>query len=112
MIGSEMLLYPDTGPEFLRALKLAVLYSRRVHVLTLLDDTLVESFLAGEPPQETSASQPNLRAGELGARVPILGVGVPVPSTAKSLEYLRFVHEHREDFSVLIGEGVLTSDFP
>jgi hypothetical protein len=112
MIGSEILLYPDTGPEFLRALKLGVLYSKRVHVLTLLDDTLLESYLADEQPKQIPPSQPKLRANDFGPHVPILGVGVPVPSTANALEYLRFVQENRADLSLLIGEGVLTSDFP
>jgi len=30
MINSDILLFPDTGPEFIRALKTAVLYSERV----------------------------------------------------------------------------------
>ncbi|PWT99843.1 MAG: hypothetical protein C5B51_26390 [Terriglobia bacterium] len=35
MIGSEVLLFPETGPRFMRALKSAALYSNRVHALTV-----------------------------------------------------------------------------
>ena len=49
MLGAEILLYLDTGPDFFRALKLAVLYEKRVHVLTLLDQRLIASFLDALP---------------------------------------------------------------
>ncbi len=114
MIGSEILLYPDTGPEFLRALKMAVLYTRRVHVLTLLDQELVESFAAQSSAQPLEKSIERLAPPRLvvGQRVPVGGGGVPVPSTPKVSEYLSFIRQNLEDFSLLVSEGLLTSDFP
>jgi hypothetical protein len=35
MIGADVLVFPESGPEFLRALKMAVLYADRAHALTL-----------------------------------------------------------------------------
>jgi hypothetical protein len=39
MIGSELVLFPDVGPELLRLAKSAALYSHRFHVLTAFDLT-------------------------------------------------------------------------
>lgn len=44
MIGSDTLLFPDTGPDFIRSLRTAVLYSKRVHVLTFLDPRAAEKM--------------------------------------------------------------------
>ena len=37
MLGSDTLLFPDTGPAFLRALRTSALYSRSISALTLFD---------------------------------------------------------------------------
>ncbi len=50
MIGSDTLLFPDTGPEFLKSLRTAVLYSKHVHVLTLLDPALANTGAEGFKP--------------------------------------------------------------
>jgi hypothetical protein len=88
IIGSEILLYPDTGPEFLRALKMAVLYSQRVHVLTLIDKPLIESFLANPIQQAQAAESTHSRHRMGDGRVPILTGGVPTASTDAALSYL------------------------
>jgi hypothetical protein len=112
MLGAEILLYLDTGPDFFRALKLAVLYEKRVHVLTLLDQRLIASFLDALPDVAPQPVAPQLRVADPVVRVPILGGGVPVPSTPNMADYLRFVQQHREELDLLVSEGLLTSDFP
>ncbi len=37
MIGDDILLFPDTGPDFMRSLRTAILYSQRVHGLTFIE---------------------------------------------------------------------------
>ena len=44
MIGSNIILFPDTGEEFISSLKTAILYSEKVHVLTLSTPDLGEIF--------------------------------------------------------------------
>jgi len=93
---------------------MAVLYTPRVHVLTLLDQSLVESYSAQAAAQspDKPGERPPVRPPNVGQKVPVLGVGVPVPSTRKASEYLAFIEQNREEFSLLVSEGVLTSDFP
>ena|SRR2546425_99693 len=91
MIGSDILLYPDTGPEFLRALRMAVLYSQRVHVLTLVDKALIENFLAWAASEypEVLAREDQLRIPALDRPQAVMTVGVPVPATKGRTEILK-----------------------
>ena len=87
MIGSDILLYPDTGPEFLRALRMAALYSQRVHVLTLVDKAIIENFLtwaASEYP-DAAGREDRIRIPVLGRPQAVMSAGVPVPATKGAL---------------------------
>ena len=90
MVGSDVFLYPETGPEFLRALKMAVLYSERVHSLTLTDRTLLESFLEHARQRGLASSKGSRQTYRttLSEAVPILGAGVPVASTTEAMAVL------------------------
>ena len=87
MIGTPLLLFPDTGDGFLRTLRTAALYSDSVNVLTLTDASFASILLdaLGAPGDGESEIVRRLR------------------------EYFRFVHSNSSDMDMLVHEGVLKS---
>src|SRR5438105_1131556 len=92
MINSDVLLFPDTGPDFVRSLKTAVLYSERVYVLTLHPRVLPR--LLGTAMEDPTLSQ--LREKVHGRERLI-----------RSAEYSRFMMAHIKELNLLISEEVL-----
>ena len=88
MIGSDTLLFPDTGPDFLRALRTAVLYSKQVHVLTMPDIRMAEVM--------TKAFDDSGKGSVDRHTVP-----------KRLSEYFTFVLESHKDLSLLKNAGVL-----
>ncbi len=93
---------------------MAVLYSERVHVLTLLDRGLLDSYIAHPRPEVQDARQAArlYHPSSPSERAACASFGVPQPLTDASLEYLKFVSDNYDDLSLLAREGVLVSHFP
>jgi hypothetical protein len=68
MYNSGILLFPDTGPQFMRALRTAALYSGEVHSLTVVDGEVARAMLDAFGParsdnqQSESIAEKRLRA--------------------------------------------------
>ena len=86
MIGRAVLLYPDTGPDFLRSLAATVLYAEEVRVFTVVDEAFAKAML--------EALEPLGEAPPLAAR--------------RVADYVRFVSESAPILKMLHSEGVLT----
>jgi len=93
MINSDILLFPDTGPEFLRALKTAVLYSEQVHVLTLCNASVLFHLL-GKTLEDATLVE--LRAKVHGRE-----------RLTRTAEYAQFVMGHWKELNLLVSEKVL-----
>jgi hypothetical protein len=94
MAHAETLLFPDSGPEFVRALKTALLYSDRVHAATVCDLAMLKS--AKE--MATSGVIPNASA-PLAMRSTL---------TKRLAQYESFVSELGPDLMMLKNEGALS----
>jgi len=81
LLGFDTLIFPDTGREFIGALKTAVLYSDHVYVNTRISPLPEEAIRAFAK-----------------------ATGIP-PTRANS--YFEFVAEHAQSFSALESAGVL-----
>ena len=82
VIGSHVLLFPDTGADFVRALKAAALYSESVTVPTVYDIAWVRGACA-----DIARAQGHV--------------------SPKAQAYLAFVREHQRDIALLKREGIL-----
>ncbi len=85
MIGEDVLLFPDSGADFRRALRIAALYSRR---LTLLSSIDIEPLL-----EEVADT---LRDAEHNGR----------PVWKRAADYCTYTIEASEDVRTLVAEGV------
>lgn len=98
MIGSSVLLCPDTGQNFLRCLKSAVLYAEQINVLTVLDFDFAEKLCEQKPEsiqrQITETTGAVLRNTFLADRI---------------LDYFKFVKSKKSDLQLLINEGLLNT---
>jgi hypothetical protein len=83
LIGSDIFLFPETGPDFVRALKTAVLYSDRVHIATMAP------FVPEQQLRDGMEHFPDL------------------PDMGRSREYFQFLCDAHSDLSLLAGEGVV-----
>ena len=92
MIGSDTLLFPDTGPDFLRSLRTGTLYSNQVHVLTRFDSkTLKWAEAYSDPDNEPfSSSYPSWDA-----------------YSDRLSRYATFVRQNHKDLVLLKDAGVL-----
>jgi len=93
MLGSDILLFPDTGDEFIRALKTSVLYSRRTFAYT----NVLSPYVSG--------SQEVILMHSLMKRAQEMEMG-PGPKR-RFVEYAAFVATHNSDLVMLQKEGVL-----
>ena len=81
MIGSEVILIPDTGEQFTRCLKTAALYSERIYCISSIAPRIVKGLFSSK------ARQP----------------GEP------TLRFLEATKAHDADFSLLRREGILAA---
>jgi hypothetical protein len=88
MIGSDVILFPETGPEFLNSLRTAVLYSQHVHVLTSLN----------VPPPSKESEVGLVQAGTGPYKTALV---------KRMLQYFSFVRDVRKDLLMLAAEGIL-----
>jgi hypothetical protein len=93
---------------------MAVLYSERVHALTLTDGDLAGNLLEharqkGLTPSMAPRTTYKVRAG---VPMPFLSGGVITASTIETIQYLEFIQAHRSEFEMLIGAGLFVSHFP
>jgi hypothetical protein len=114
MVGSDVFLYPETGPEFLKTLKMAALYSRRVHALTLTDNALIEGYLETSRLLGIANSKESRKTFRIQAPRPlsIFGGGVMMPSTLEAIQYLEFAQSNLDDLKMLAKANVFVSHFP
>lgn len=98
MIGSDILLFPDTGPDFLRCLRTAALYAERVSVLTLLHFDFADRLCAE---CDESRQQELTSVFGLDSRCMFF--------VNRFVEYFRFVKETKQDLKMLNEEGILRS---
>jgi hypothetical protein len=93
MVGSDTLLFPDTGVDFLNALKTSILYSRQTY-------------------SYTNVISPYGRDSEEAAQMDALMEQAKTLQfrhgpKRRFLEYATFVSEHNDDLKMLYSEGVL-----
>jgi hypothetical protein len=88
LIGSEVLLFPDTGPDFNRVLRTAVLYSEKVQVITIL-----------QPPE--FVERVTTEWASLGRS--------DLVSAQRTVNYFRFIRDAASDLRLLTREGLVRS---
>lgn len=86
MFTSDVLLYPDTGPRTIAAMKTAALYAERVHTLTILESDLTAAFMNMFSDQEPRRNDPGF--GRLRS-------------------YFEFIDKNAGDLTLLQEQGVL-----
>jgi hypothetical protein len=95
MLSSDVILFPDSGPEFLRTLKTAVLYADRVHTCRF----------------ELPISLEQLRelATKIDQGLQLQGVVPELVSSQvrRSLAFLQFILETEEQIALLAATGIL-----
>ena len=96
MIAPPTLLFPDTGEDFIRALRAAVLYSEQVNLYTITDPRLAEPILLGYDEAVRQLGNGVFRATEH-------------PRMRRVLEYCRFIKDNQATFTLLTEAGVLQS---
>jgi hypothetical protein len=89
MVGSDILLFPDTGPEFHKALRLAALYCKRVYVISLRTEAPIDN-------QQESLDN-----------ALCLASGYRTSLEKRASDYVRFYRDHARDLGVLRSEGIL-----
>jgi hypothetical protein len=93
MIGSRVLVFLDSGPDFLRSVKTAALYSEQVHVLTLLDSTMLGLIEADAAKVVAKSSQKHPR----------------LLAPLRTLAYAEFMRENGDELRLLEQERALSS---